>query len=137
MKVLTTNFVQCAVRDCAKAGKAYPLHFSNCELAQQEAEFNPEFIINILPKIEWSVLVQTANELGNPNLPTTKPEIDIASAENEDTLRLLKDLHNLLVETHIITGAMTCNNCQHVYQINNSIANFLLPPHLTNNGVPE
>ncbi|CAN6596299.1 multifunctional methyltransferase subunit Trm112p [Trichomonascus vanleenenianus] len=130
MKVMTTNFVQCVVKDCAKTGNAFPLQYSDVTLVRQEAEFEPEFIANVLPKLDWDALVQTAKELGNPNLPQDKPIIE--DAESPEYTQLLKDLHELLVETIITEGSMTCRNCGHIYKIMNSIPNFLLPPHLAN-----
>lgn len=51
---------------------------------------------------------------------------------NDDTIdeALLKDLHQLLLETHVIEGKLCCANCGHEYQIKEGIANFLLPSHL-------
>lgn len=43
---------------------------------------------------------------------------------------MLRDLHKLLMETHVIEGKLCCANCGHEYQIKEGIANFLLPSHL-------
>ena len=50
--------------------------------------------------------------------------------ENEETQKLLQDLHRLLLETHVIEGKLVCGNCGHEYEIKEGIANFLLPGHL-------
>lgn len=63
MKVLTTNYITCAVKACKSSGAAFPLHFKDAELVQEELEPTPEFIVNILPRIEWDALVQTAAEV--------------------------------------------------------------------------
>lgn len=132
MKFLTTNFVQCAVPDCAKSSDAFPLKYEDAQLVQKELDFDPLFVVNMLPKLDWAALVQVAQDMGNNSLPTVKPELepsqDVVSApENE---KLLRDLHTLLLETQITEGKMVCRNCGFVYYIKNSIANFLLPPHL-------
>lgn len=67
----------------------------------------------------------TANELGFSNLPEKKPE---GEALNDE--QTLKDLHRLLLETHVIEGKLVCGNCGHEYLIKEGIANFLLPSHL-------
>lgn len=78
----------------------------------------------MLERLEWSAIVKVAHDLGNNALPPQKPEnID----QNEVMLR---DLHSLLMETQITEGEMVCGNCEHIYYIKNSIASFLLPPHL-------
>lgn len=43
---------------------------------------------------------------------------------------MLKDLHNLLIQTQINQGKLVCSNCNHEYAIREGIANFLLPSHL-------
>lgn len=43
---------------------------------------------------------------------------------------MLRDLHKLLMETHVVEGKLCCANCGHEYQIKEGIANFLLPSHL-------
>lgn len=57
--------------------------------------------------------------------------LGIATAdEAEEPNQLLKDLHNLLLETTISSGKLVCANCGHEYAIKEGIANFLLPSHL-------
>jgi len=125
MKVLTVNFLTCAVKACKTSPQSYPLHFQDAELEQQEIDFNPAFIHNILPRVDWEGLKVTAAELGFTTLPTTKPERD--DVNDEKTTR---DLHTLLLETQVMEGKMVCGNCGHEYKIKEGIANFLLPNHL-------
>lgn len=63
MKVLTSNFTACAVKTCKTSPASFPLHFRNAELELQELDFQPEFIRNILPRIDWNALQLTANEV--------------------------------------------------------------------------
>lgn len=128
MKFLTTNFVKCAIKSCDSSVEAFPLQFSECQLVQEEQEYNPEFICHMLERLEWSAILKVAADLGNTSLPPNKPE-DIDPIM-EDSQAILRDLHTLLVETRILEGKMTCKNCGHIYHIKNSIPNFLLPPHL-------
>ncbi|KAL1981175.1 hypothetical protein VTN96DRAFT_2976 [Rasamsonia emersonii] len=124
MKVITVNFVTCAVKSCKTSQSSFPLHFRDAELEQQELDFHPEFIRNILPRLDWDSLRMTANELGFPSIPDFKPEGDALSEE------ILKDLHRLLLETQVVEGKLVCGNCGHEYRIKEGIANFLLPSHL-------
>lgn len=64
-------------------------------------------------------------QLGFPKLPENKPEGDALNDE-----QTLKDLHRLLLETHVTEGQLVCENCGHEYMIKEGIANFLLPSHL-------
>ena len=128
MKFITTNFVKCAIKTCQSSTSSFPLKFEECQLVQEELEFNPEFISHILERLDWAAIVQVARDLGNETLPSTKPE-DLDPIM-EDHQVILRDLHTLLMETQIIEGRMVCRNCEHIYHIKNSIPNFLLPPHL-------
>jgi hypothetical protein len=65
MKILTTNYITCAVKACKTSSNAFPLQFRDAELVQEELELNEEFIKNILPRIEWPALVQTAASVGS------------------------------------------------------------------------
>ena len=146
MKVITVNFMTCAVKGCKALPASFPLHFHDAELELQELDFEAEFIRNVIPRIDWGALQITANEviyfflnylkifiycadrqrqLGFPPIPDTKPEGD--ALNNEQTLR---DLHRLLLETQVMEGRLACGNCGHEYMIKEGIANFLLPSHL-------
>ena len=128
MKFITTNFVKCAIKSCDSSDKSFPLQYSECQLVQEEQDFNGEFIASMLERLDWPAGLKVASDLGNTSLPQNKPEgIDPIM---EDDQAILKDLHTLLVETQIVEGKMTCGNCGHIYYIKNSIPNFLLPPHL-------
>lgn len=94
MKFLTTNFVQCAVKSCSKSADCFPLKYSDVVLQRQEVDFDPVYITNLLPKLDWPALVSTAKELGNTSLPNDKPLI----VEDEENEQLLRDLHGLLLE---------------------------------------
>ncbi|CDR46635.1 CYFA0S24e01640g1_1 [Cyberlindnera fabianii] len=128
MKFLTTNFVKCVSKQCDTTIDNFPLQYENCQLVQEEQEFVPEFLLNILDRLDWPAVLKVAADLGNTSLPPQLPE-DI-DAESPDTMALLKDLHTLLLETSITEGEMKCRACGHIYYVKNSIPNFLLPPHL-------
>ncbi|KAL0637738.1 hypothetical protein Q9L58_003298 [Maublancomyces gigas] len=127
MKILTSNYITCAVKACKSSTLSFPLHFQDAELVQEEVDFNAEFIVGILPRIEWDALIVTAAELGFTNLPAQKPEPTEEAPLGE---QVLKDLHKLLLETQVTEGKLVCGNCQHIYNIHQGIANFLLPNHL-------
>lgn len=128
MKFLTTNFVKCPIKTCELSVDSFPLQYSECQLVREEQEFNPEFILHMLERLEWDAVLKVAENLGNESLPPVKPEnLDPIM---EDDQAILKELHILLVETQIVEGKMICRNCEHIYYVKNSIPNFLLPPHL-------
>ncbi|KAI9295082.1 Trm112p-domain-containing protein [Neoconidiobolus thromboides FSU 785] len=127
MRLLTHNMLKCNVKNCLTDN--YPLKLEQVELESIDTEFNQQFIVNMLDRIDYDALKITAYqieerqglELGLPGLPESLPE-----HLDEDLLRLL---HNILLETQIKSGLMVCNNCQHPFAIKDGIANMLLAEH--------
>ncbi|KAG0167979.1 hypothetical protein DFQ30_005410 [Apophysomyces sp. BC1015] len=109
--------LQCHVKNCDSNN--FPLRFEDAQVELIEADYNPDFLVNMLPKIEWEALTSTAVQLGISTLP---PQIPENATENED---FLKALHSVLLEH----GKMICANCQHVYNIKDGIPNMLLAEH--------
>ena len=65
MKILTVNFLTCAIKSCKSSPNSFPLHFKDAELEQIEMDYNPEFVRNILPRVDWDALKVTALEVCN------------------------------------------------------------------------
>lgn len=63
MKVLSINFLTCAVKACKSTSASFPLHPKDAELAQDEVELNPQFIANVLPRLDWAALKTTTTEV--------------------------------------------------------------------------
>lgn len=64
--------LQCHVKNCSAPGN-YPLQLKEIELDQQETEFNPQFLINILPRLDWAALYATAQSVLDCLSLTRKP----------------------------------------------------------------
>lgn len=133
MKFLTTNFLKCSVKACDTSNDNFPLQYdgSKCELQKDDSiEFNAEFLMNIMDRVDWNAILAVASDLNNKTLPTVKPSFAATGELNENDVAVLKDLHALLIQTSIMEGEMKCRNCGHTYYIKNGIPNLLLPPHL-------
>lgn len=147
MKILTVNFLTCAVKACKSSPQSFPLHFKDATLERTEIEFNPLFMQNILPRVNWDALNTTATELGLQALMPASNPADVVGGETqqghqeegeagkdegdqEQTHEALQKLHNLLVETAVIEGKLVCGNCGFEYPIKEGVGNFLLPAHL-------
>jgi multifunctional methyltransferase subunit TRM112 len=63
MKVLTLNFLTCAVKSCKSTSAAFPLHPKDCELVSDTLESDPKLLFNILPRLDWPALNTTASEV--------------------------------------------------------------------------
>ncbi|KAF2168864.1 hypothetical protein M409DRAFT_20877 [Zasmidium cellare ATCC 36951] len=130
MKLLTLNFLTCAIKTCKSSPASFPLHPKDAELEQIEIDLNSLFIQNILPRLDWNALKTLTSELGLPALPDEVPEAEALVSEEGDATQMAKDLHGLLMETGIASGKLCCGNCGHEYAVKEGIANFLLPSHL-------
>lgn len=160
MKILTTNFLTCAVKTCKTSPASFPLHFKDATLERTEIEYNPLFLRNVLPRVNWDALTTTATELGLQALVPERNPVDVVLGEGEEKQdedqgegegmdvepqdqqpeemqknaeeldEVLKKLHGLLLETAVTEGKLVCGNCGFEYPIKEGVGNFLLPAHL-------
>jgi multifunctional methyltransferase subunit TRM112 len=63
MKLLTHNFLNCAAKTCKSSPDSFPLKFEEVELVSVEVDYNPQFLINVLPRVDWPALIRTAVEV--------------------------------------------------------------------------
>lgn len=63
MKLLTLNFLTCAVKTCKSSPASFPLHPKEAELEQIETDLNPLFITNILPRLDWDAIKSLSQEV--------------------------------------------------------------------------
>ncbi|KAF8427211.1 hypothetical protein L210DRAFT_3489213 [Boletus edulis BED1] len=119
VRLITHNLLACHARGCTTNN--FPLLFHDVQIELQEQEFNPDFVKNFLPKLEWHALVDAATLVGDASLPPEQPEM----TDDE----FLQKLHHVLLEIHVMEGAMICPNCNHSYPISNGIPNMLLAEH--------
>lgn len=89
-------------------------------MEEVEAEFNAEFIVRMLPRINWAVLSAVAAQLDLGALPAEAP----ADAENDEAF--LQLAHHVLLEVDVKEGALTCPESGRVFPITNGIPNMLL-----------
>jgi multifunctional methyltransferase subunit TRM112 len=146
MKLLTLNFLTCAIKTCKTQPSSFPLHPRDAELEILETDLNLAFLKNILPRLMWPELRTIAQELGLPMLPEKVPEVgDLVEGgivggkeggqgkgeeEEETPTQTAKDLHRVLLETCVKEGKLVCGSCGHEYLVKEGVANFLLPGHL-------
>lgn len=70
MKLLTLNFLTCARKACKQEAAAFPLHPRDAELERVDQDLNPEFLVNVLPRLEWKAIRSLSEEVSHtPPLP--------------------------------------------------------------------
>lgn len=63
MKLLTLNFLTCARKSCKQAADAFPLHPREAELESVEIEMNTDFLVNVLPRLDWPAIRSLSSEV--------------------------------------------------------------------------
>jgi multifunctional methyltransferase subunit TRM112 len=63
MKLLTLNFLTCAIKTCKTSPAAFPLHPRDADLEILETDLNLAFLKNILPRLMWDELRGVAEEV--------------------------------------------------------------------------
>lgn len=75
MKVLSLNFLTCAVKACKSSADSYPLHPKDAELVEDDIELNADMLINVLPRLDWAALRTTSSEVRNIQEWTKAPAL--------------------------------------------------------------
>ncbi|XP_028272326.1 multifunctional methyltransferase subunit TRM112-like protein [Parambassis ranga] len=118
MKLLTHNMLTSHVKGVTKG---YPLLIKATAVKVNEVEFNPQFVSRMIPKLEWGVLVQAADWLGQrEDLPA---ELVSDYEKNDD---FLKKVHRVLLEVEVIEGCLQCPESGREFPISKGIPNMLL-----------
>lgn len=118
MKLLTHNLLRCNLKGVKKG---YPLRIEATQVEVKETEFNPEFVQNMLERLDWDCLRAAAAQLGKKE-SVLLPE-QPAHAEDESFLKLL---HHLLVEVVVVEGYLVCPESGRKFKIDHGIPNMLL-----------
>lgn len=62
VRLITHNLLACHAKGCNVNN--FPLLLQDVQIELHEQEFNPDFIQNILPRLEWRALVNAATLAG-------------------------------------------------------------------------
>ncbi|XP_029470661.1 multifunctional methyltransferase subunit TRM112-like protein [Rhinatrema bivittatum] len=118
MKLLTHNLLSSHVKGVVRG---YPLLIKANEVKVNSVDFNQAFVARMIPKLEWSALVQAADSLGH--LSDLPQELIGDYENNEDFLR---KVHHVMLEVEVIEGALKCPESGREFPISRGIPNMLL-----------
>ncbi|KHN82797.1 tRNA methyltransferase 112 -like protein [Toxocara canis] len=119
MKLMTHNFLTSKFLKGVVTG--YPLLLVATKKEVKEFEFNAEFVKRMIPKLDYPVLRQAAESIGEADgLPA---EISTGWEDNEI---LLKKLHHVLVSVEVLEGELKCPETGRVFPIREGIPNMLV-----------
>eukprot|EP00470_Lotharella_oceanica_P003718 CAMPEP_0170169190 /NCGR_PEP_ID=MMETSP0040_2-20121228/2138_1 /TAXON_ID=641309 /ORGANISM="Lotharella oceanica, Strain CCMP622" /LENGTH=112 /DNA_ID=CAMNT_0010407817 /DNA_START=73 /DNA_END=411 /DNA_ORIENTATION=- len=102
--------------------QAFPLKLIPTKITKEEIKFNAAFVVHLLPKIDYKVLLYAASTVGIKNLPAELPR-PIDATQHVD---LLKALHHTLLEIHVEEGKLVCPKSEREFPIKQGIPNMRL-----------
>ncbi|KAJ8246972.1 hypothetical protein GJAV_G00257340 [Gymnothorax javanicus] len=118
MKLLTHNMLTSHVKGVTKG---YPLLIKATEVKVNEVEFKPQFVSRMIPKLEWTALVQAADGLGHLN---DLPKEVVPGYENNE--EFLRKAHHVLLEVEVVEGCLQCPESGREFPISRGVPNMLL-----------
>eukprot|EP00921_Rhytidocystis_pertsovi_P017358 GHVQ01027300.1.p1 GENE.GHVQ01027300.1~~GHVQ01027300.1.p1 ORF type:complete len:127 (+),score=17.65 GHVQ01027300.1:231-611(+) len=121
MKLLTHNLLMCNRKQCS-GGFPLQIKLDACRenaMCTEEGDYNGDFILSVLDRIDWKALVDTSKTLGT-ELP---PSYNDTDKQDEHFLRMV---HHVLLEIHINEATLVCPKCQREYPVSKGIPNMLL-----------
>ncbi|XAR48559.1 hypothetical protein NMG60_11031416 [Bertholletia excelsa] len=117
MRLLTHNMLSSNIKGVTNG---FPLRIEAEKVVEKQVDFNPDFLKNMFPKLEWKALADAARSLGYGELP------DAADASMLDSDDFLRRLHHALLELHLEEGALVCPETGRKFPVNKGIPNMLL-----------
>ncbi len=121
MKLLTHNMLSSRGLKGVKVG--FPLKIKATDVKVREVEFNPAFLVRLLPKLDWTAVCAAAASLDR--LGELTPE-DVAKENYAEDQDFLKRAHHVLLEVEVINGELVCPETGRSFPISDGIPNMLL-----------
>lgn len=114
-KLLSHNLLSWPVR-----GVLPRLQATETEISINPVEFNPNFMVRMIPKVEWAVLVQAVDTLNLAEVPKEPTE----GYEHYETS--LRKMYLVLFEVDVLEGTLRCPESGLLFPISRGIPNRLL-----------
>lgn len=118
MRLLTQNMLQ-----CPRTG-AFPLLLTATTCDDVNVNFSERFIRRMIPRIDWDVFRQAANQLPDPDMLASLP--DKAPSDDNLTEGMLKAIHRALMEWHVVDGHLQAEGSSTKYIIRNGTPNLVI-----------
>ncbi|XP_021957626.1 multifunctional methyltransferase subunit TRM112-like protein [Folsomia candida] len=119
MKLFTHNMLTSKMIKNVQVG--YPLKLKATEVKNVTQEFQPTLVSKVLPRVNWSALVEATQSLGHGDaVPATLAE------DYDKNEEFLKMAHHALFEIEVITGELECPETGRKFKIQRGIPNMLV-----------
>ncbi len=86
-------------------------------------EFNRDFLVRLIPKLDWSAVVEAAASLDKQGDLKVEDVNREDYAEDQD---FLKRVHHVLLEVEVINGELVCPETGRAFPVSDGIPNMLL-----------
>ena len=117
MKLLTHNMLSCHIKGVTNG---YPFKIDVHKVEEVDTDFDPDFLRNIWPRIEWGALKEAAESMGMTGLPA---EVSPEMLQDDE---FLQQLHHALLEIVLEEGALICPETGRRFNVSRGIPNLLL-----------
>uniref|UniRef100_A0A8D8TC91 Multifunctional methyltransferase subunit TRM112-like protein n=1 Tax=Cacopsylla melanoneura TaxID=428564 RepID=A0A8D8TC91_9HEMI len=120
MLLLTHNML---TSNCIKGvSNGYPLIIKANSIKKLESDFNPEFLIRMIPKLDWNAFYKATQMLEDVEVSVPEKLIESYDKDTE----FLKKVHHALLEVEIVEGDLECPESGRKFPISSGIPNMLL-----------
>lgn len=99
----------------------FPLRIEVEKAIEKQVDFNPDFLKNMFPKIDWKALLDASRTMGYAELPDETPDSSMLDSDE-----FLRKFHHALLELHLEEGALVCPETGRKFPVNKGIPNMLL-----------
>ncbi|KAG9407143.1 hypothetical protein AC1031_001840 [Aphanomyces cochlioides] len=116
MRLITHNMLMCNKKGVTNG---FPLILKPEETEVVESEFNAEFIVKMVGKIDWAAFKAGATAL----------QLEVAETlteEDKTNEEVLKKIHHALLDVHVKKGTLVCPESGREFPIVDGIPNMLL-----------
>mmetsp|Transcript_7361 Transcript_7361/g.14500 ORF Transcript_7361/g.14500 Transcript_7361/m.14500 type:complete len:124 (-) Transcript_7361:367-738(-) len=118
MKLLTHNMLACHIKG-VKNGYPFDIEVEKTQIVN--ADYDPDFLVRMVPKLNWPAFLQGAKQMGlKPQLPN---EVTPDMLNNDD---FLQKFHHCLMEVCLIEGTLICPSTGRRFKVSKGIPNLLL-----------
>ncbi|CAF3687132.1 unnamed protein product [Rotaria socialis] len=119
MKLITHNMLTSNI--LKGVTKGFPLKINFTKVENASVDYNRDFIIRVMQRIEYDALRGAVTDLGlHESLPET---ISDSTQQNEE---FLKKMHKVLLEYEVEEGELVCPETGRKFPISKGIPNMLL-----------
>ncbi|CAL8469001.1 g8542 [Coccomyxa elongata] len=117
MKLLTHNMLSCHIKGVQNG---FPFKIDPVKVQEVDADYDPDFLRHIFPRLEWKALCEAAATMGAPGLPEEVTEEMLQDDE------FLRSFHHALLELVLEEGALICPETGRQFPVHKGVPNLLL-----------